>query len=136
MASLLVSNSGICGRSMKPKRASARQKFGATCSIVMRLRDATHRTDWISTRSTNRCYSGDAVPGLPDQRRILSALANVAARGSAANPRRFGQIRSLLHRRRATAYGDKIPGAEIHILDAGHFALDEATDEIASLVRK
>jgi len=36
----------------------------------------------------------------------------------------------------ATAYGDDVTRAEIHILDAGHFALDEATDEIASLVRR
>jgi hypothetical protein len=28
-----------------------------------------------------------------------------------------------------------VPKAEIHILEAGHFALDEATDEIASVVR-
>ena len=35
----------------------------------------------------------------------------------------------------ATAYADVVPGAEVHILEAGHFALDEATDEIASLVR-
>jgi len=35
----------------------------------------------------------------------------------------------------ATAYADDVPGAEIHLLDAGHFALDEATDEIALLVR-
>lgn len=35
----------------------------------------------------------------------------------------------------ATAYGNDVPGAEIHILEAGHFALDEATDEVASLVR-
>jgi pimeloyl-ACP methyl ester carboxylesterase len=35
----------------------------------------------------------------------------------------------------ATAYADDVPKAEIHILEAGHFALDEATDEIASLVR-
>jgi pimeloyl-ACP methyl ester carboxylesterase len=35
----------------------------------------------------------------------------------------------------ATAYVDDVPGAEVHILEAGHFALDEATDEIASLVR-
>jgi pimeloyl-ACP methyl ester carboxylesterase len=35
----------------------------------------------------------------------------------------------------ATAYAGDVPKAEIHILDAGHFALDEATDEIASLVR-
>nr|QIG99228.1 alpha/beta hydrolase [Bradyrhizobium sp. 6(2017)] len=35
----------------------------------------------------------------------------------------------------ATAYADDVPKAEVHILDAGHFALDEATDEIALLVR-
>ena len=35
----------------------------------------------------------------------------------------------------ATAYAGDVPKAEIHILDAGHFALDEATDETASLVR-
>jgi pimeloyl-ACP methyl ester carboxylesterase len=34
----------------------------------------------------------------------------------------------------ATAYADDVPKAEIHLLEAGHFALDEATDEIASLV--
>ena len=35
----------------------------------------------------------------------------------------------------ATAYADDVPGAEVHILEAGHFALDEATDQIASIVR-
>jgi pimeloyl-ACP methyl ester carboxylesterase len=35
----------------------------------------------------------------------------------------------------ATAYASDVPKAEIHILEAGHFALDEATDQIASLVR-
>lgn len=32
----------------------------------------------------------------------------------------------------ATAYGRDVPDAEIHLLDAGHFALDEAADEIAA----
>ncbi|HXZ96141.1 MAG TPA: alpha/beta hydrolase [Burkholderiales bacterium] len=31
----------------------------------------------------------------------------------------------------ATAYGRDVPDAEIHLLEAGHFALDEAADEIA-----
>ena len=35
----------------------------------------------------------------------------------------------------ATAYAGDVPKAEVHLLEAGHFALDEATDEIASLVR-
>jgi pimeloyl-ACP methyl ester carboxylesterase len=36
----------------------------------------------------------------------------------------------------AAAYREDVPDAEVHILEAGHFALDEATDEIASLVRR
>jgi pimeloyl-ACP methyl ester carboxylesterase len=34
----------------------------------------------------------------------------------------------------ATAFKRDLPDAEIHLLDAGHFALDEQTDEIASLI--
>jgi pimeloyl-ACP methyl ester carboxylesterase len=33
-------------------------------------------------------------------------------------------------------YHNDIPGAEIHVLDAGHFALDTKADEIASLIRE
>ena len=35
----------------------------------------------------------------------------------------------------ALVYGEDVPEAEIHLLDAGHFALDEATPEIAELIR-
>jgi len=35
----------------------------------------------------------------------------------------------------AEAYGQDVPDAEIHLLDAGHFALDEATDETAGNIR-
>jgi pimeloyl-ACP methyl ester carboxylesterase len=33
------------------------------------------------------------------------------------------------------AYRHDVPQAEIHILEAGHFALDTAADQIADLVR-
>jgi pimeloyl-ACP methyl ester carboxylesterase len=33
------------------------------------------------------------------------------------------------------AYHRDVPTAQIHLLDAGHFALDTAADEIAALVR-
>jgi pimeloyl-ACP methyl ester carboxylesterase len=33
------------------------------------------------------------------------------------------------------AYRRDVPTAEVHVLDAGHFALDTAADEIAALVR-
>ena len=36
----------------------------------------------------------------------------------------------------AEAYRRDLPDAEIHLLDAGHFALDEAPDEIADLTRQ
>lgn len=36
----------------------------------------------------------------------------------------------------ATAYARQLPNAEIHLLDAGHFALDEAVDDIARLMRR
>ncbi|SDR80724.1 alpha/beta fold hydrolase [Bradyrhizobium canariense] len=35
----------------------------------------------------------------------------------------------------AAAYQRDVPKAEVHILDAGHFALDEKLDDIASLMR-
>ena len=35
----------------------------------------------------------------------------------------------------AEAYRRDVPSAEVHILDAGHFALDEKADEIATIVR-
>jgi len=33
------------------------------------------------------------------------------------------------------AYRQDVPNAHIHILDAGHFALDTAADQIAALIR-
>jgi len=35
----------------------------------------------------------------------------------------------------AEAYRRQVPAAEVHILDAGHFALDEQADTIADLIR-
>jgi pimeloyl-ACP methyl ester carboxylesterase len=36
----------------------------------------------------------------------------------------------------AAAYQRDVPQAEIHLFDAGHFALDEATDEIGAIMRR
>jgi hypothetical protein len=32
------------------------------------------------------------------------------------------------------AYKNDVPDVEVHILDAGHFALDEKVDEVAALM--
>ena len=34
------------------------------------------------------------------------------------------------------AYRRDVPTAEVHVLDAGHFALDTKADEIAELIRR
>jgi len=34
------------------------------------------------------------------------------------------------------AYRCDVPKAQVHVLDAGHFALDTAAEEIAALVRR
>jgi pimeloyl-ACP methyl ester carboxylesterase len=36
----------------------------------------------------------------------------------------------------AHAYKRDVPDAQVHLLEAGHFALDEACDEVASLTRR
>jgi pimeloyl-ACP methyl ester carboxylesterase len=36
----------------------------------------------------------------------------------------------------AKAYADDIPSAEVHLLDAGHFALDQKSPEIIALIEK
>jgi pimeloyl-ACP methyl ester carboxylesterase len=36
----------------------------------------------------------------------------------------------------AEAYRRDLPGAEVHVIDAGHFALDEKPDEIVALIEK
>jgi hypothetical protein len=35
----------------------------------------------------------------------------------------------------AVAHGEDVATAEVHLLDAGHFALDEAARQIADLIR-
>ena len=43
---------------------------------------------------------------------------------------------AFLNRPGAVAFGEDVPEAEIHLLDAGHFALDEASAQIADLIRR
>ena len=45
-----------------------------------------------------------------------------------------GTERPLDHCCRGEAFKRDLPDAEIHLLDAGHFAFDEKNDEIASLI--
>lgn len=62
-------------------------------------------------------------------------MAGLAAQDAATDAGGLGKYDPSFAVAGATAYRDDVPEAEVHILEAGHFALDEATDEIASFVR-
>jgi pimeloyl-ACP methyl ester carboxylesterase len=47
----------------------------------------------------------------------------------------LGSVRPVLRRRQRGRLQGAVPDAEVHILDAGHFALDEKLDDIAALIR-
>jgi pimeloyl-ACP methyl ester carboxylesterase len=47
----------------------------------------------------------------------------------------WGRHDPLFTERGASAYREEVPSAEVHLLDAGHFALDLEADAIAALVR-
>ena len=71
---------------------------------------------------------------LPHERRSVSEVAGVDAEDAAAPAGDLGQVRSLVRPREPEAYRRDVPKAEVHVLDAGHFALDTKADEIAELV--
>lgn len=48
----------------------------------------------------------------------------------------WGRLDALFTVEGALAFGYEVPDAEIHLLDAGHFALDEKADTIAALIRR
>ena len=47
----------------------------------------------------------------------------------------WGKYRLSFDLSEPEAYRRDVSNAEVHVLDAGHFALDTAADEIAALVR-
>ena len=46
----------------------------------------------------------------------------------------WGKYDASFHLSEPEAYRRDVPNAEVHVLDAGHFALDTKADEIATLV--
>jgi pimeloyl-ACP methyl ester carboxylesterase len=47
----------------------------------------------------------------------------------------WGKYDRSFDRSEPQAYRDDVPNAHLHVLDAGHFALDTAADAIAALIR-
>jgi pimeloyl-ACP methyl ester carboxylesterase len=57
------------------------------------------------------------------------------AREAAATARHLGKYDLSFDPGEPERYRKDVQNAEVHVLDAGHFALDTAADEIAQLVR-
>jgi pimeloyl-ACP methyl ester carboxylesterase len=48
----------------------------------------------------------------------------------------WGKYESSFDASEPESYRKDVPGAQVHILDGGHFALDTAADEAATLIRR
>ena len=62
-------------------------------------------------------------------------MASVAARETTAALGDLGRYDLSFDLGEPERYRQDVPKAEVHVLDAGHFALDTAADEITTLVR-
>jgi pimeloyl-ACP methyl ester carboxylesterase len=77
---------------------ATRQRHIGTSPHPDRYDPDTWTDEYASHPSRPGRHSDHVVSRLPDQRRLLSALAKVASRGTAADPGGLGEVRSLLHR--------------------------------------
>ena len=62
-------------------------------------------------------------------------MASVASAASAPTLVLWGKYDPSFQVAEAAAYKKDLPDAEIHVLDAGHFALDTDADAIAQFIR-
>ncbi len=70
------------------------------------------------------------VPTWPPTRR-----GRLATRAPAPASGGVGPLRPFLRCGRGAGLSPRRADAEVHVLDAGHFALDEKVDEVAGLIR-
>src|SRR5262249_44452950 len=80
-------------------------------------------------------HSERPVLRLPQQRRVVSEVAGVMRERQPRLLVIWGRYDLSSDPSEPHAYTHDVPSAEVHVLDAGHFALDTAADEIAVLVR-
>ena len=55
--------------------------------------------------------------------------------GAAADCGGLGRYDPSFETAEAQAYKRELPNAEVHVIEAGHFALDEKADDIAAYIR-
>ena len=67
---------------------------------------------------------------------LYPAVAGVPARAPAADADLLGPGRHLLHPEGGRAYLRDLPDAELHLLDSGHFAVEDSLEEIAAHIKR
>ena len=106
-------------------RRGARSVAGRTGRLAARsgaARPAWHRRDHARP-----------VQGLRQQRRAVSAVPGILPLAPAADADRLGKNDDVIFPADgARPYLRDLPDAELHLLDTGHFALEDKGDEIAS----
>jgi pimeloyl-ACP methyl ester carboxylesterase len=148
-------NEGL-GANWKPRRAFWADRAGNEAALRTNLLSlATTRTRHIGSDPNVERYDPDlwtdefAFLSQPGQAQIQSDLFYDYRTNVEAYPRWQAWMRDRRPRllviwgkydlsfdpSEPEAYRRDVPDAEVHVLDAGHFALDTAADEIAGLVR-
>ena len=78
-----------------------------------------------------RRHSTEPASQLPIEPGALRGMAPVLSKQAAEDADCVGKERSFLHRRGCTSLLRDIPKAELHLLDTGHFALEDSCEFIA-----
>jgi pimeloyl-ACP methyl ester carboxylesterase len=103
--------------------------------------DSTGSHPKLAARSTRpgpqrqRRRATSAVLGLPVQPRRLPRVPGILPHPSTASAGHLGKNDEIFGAAGAEAFRRDFPNGEIHLLDAGHFALETHGDEISEYIR-
>lgn len=110
----------------------------SSCSTLLRTTKA-----WEANWNPRRAFWADRASNESALRTNLLSLPTTRTRhvGNDPNVERYApdlstdEFAFLSHSGEPEHYRKDVPKAQVHVLNAGHFALDTAADEIASLVQ-
>ena len=144
-ARVLEADQGVLGERFGegPRGAAARHDARGDAMAVpgRRPRQLPRGSERVAARpgaarpARQRSRSSSISSRTTEQRRALSPLPGVLPRAAASDAHRVGEERRDLPGGRAHPYLRDLPDAEFHLLDTGHFALEDKGDEIALLMR-
>ena len=129
------------GSTGAPQGAPSSSTPATTVPVPRRRRGrrASIRTPGCSTRRSSIARQREIQMDLFYDYRtnvpLYPAVPGILPRTPAADADRLGQERHDLPAEGATPYLRDLPNAELHLLDTGHFALEDRLDDMAPLIR-